>query len=161
MNFFSPEHRFGTPGELKHLIGTAHEQGIRMFMSVDHITAAQTTDSMPAERYLKAETGLFDYENVEVLRFLLGNLAYWMEEFGFDGFRFRAVEAMLYNHRGVTWPDKDPDNNDDYVKGENENNRRGIMYLQLATQLIRALGGPHGKTGSAGWNTARRLRYRQ
>ena len=31
---------------------------------------------------------LFDYSNWETLRFLLSNLRLWIEDFGFDGFRF-------------------------------------------------------------------------
>ena len=31
---------------------------------------------------------LFDYGKWEVIRFLLSNCRYWIDEFGFDGFRF-------------------------------------------------------------------------
>lgn len=37
----------------------------------------------------------------EVLRFLLSNLRWWMEEYGFDGFRFDGVTSMLYHHHGI------------------------------------------------------------
>lgn len=37
----------------------------------------------------------------EVLRFLLSNLRWWMEEYRFDGFRFDGVTSMLYHHHGV------------------------------------------------------------
>ena len=39
----------------------------------------------------------------QVLRFLLGNLLWWIEEYQFDGFRFDGVTAMLYFHRGIHW----------------------------------------------------------
>lgn len=37
----------------------------------------------------------------EVLRFLLSNLRWWMEEYCFDGFRFDGVTSMLYHHHGI------------------------------------------------------------
>ena len=36
-----------------------------------------------------------------MLRFLLSNLRYWIEEFRFDGFRFDGVTSMLYLHHGI------------------------------------------------------------
>lgn len=34
-------------------------------------------------------------------RYLLSNLRYWVEELGFDGFRFDGVTSMLYHHHGI------------------------------------------------------------
>merc|ERR1719265_2088241 len=99
-----------------------------MLMSVDHVTSAINPDSIH-ERYFKADqtgTRVFDYEKVEVLRLLLGNLAYWMEEFGFDGFRFNTVQGILYNHQGHG-PPPDPENWEEYVTEEDSNNRRGVL----------------------------------
>jgi len=39
---------------------------------------------------------LFDYSKYEVLRFLLSNLSYFLEEYHFDGYRFDAVTSILY-----------------------------------------------------------------
>jgi 1,4-alpha-glucan branching enzyme len=44
---------------------------------------------------------LFNYGHHEVLRFLLSNLRYYIEEFGFDGFRFDGVTSMMYVHHGI------------------------------------------------------------
>lgn len=44
---------------------------------------------------------LFNYGHWEVLRFLLSNLRWWIDEFGFDGFRFDGVTSMLYHHHGI------------------------------------------------------------
>jgi len=44
---------------------------------------------------------LFNYGSHEVLRFLLSNLRFWMEEYQFDGFRFDGVTSMLYTHHGI------------------------------------------------------------
>jgi len=48
------------------------------------------------------DSRLFNYANWEVLRFLLSNLRYWMDEFMFDGFRFDGVTSMLYHHHGIS-----------------------------------------------------------
>ncbi|XP_033127003.1 1,4-alpha-glucan-branching enzyme-like, partial [Anneissia japonica] len=47
------------------------------------------------------DSRLFDYKNWEVLRFLLSNLRWWMEEYKFDGYRFDGVTSMLYHHHGI------------------------------------------------------------
>jgi 1,4-alpha-glucan branching enzyme/glycosyltransferase involved in cell wall biosynthesis len=139
MNFFAPESRFGTSAELKQLVKAAHEAGISILMSLDHTTPAPKEDAIHA-RYVEKGARLFNYEQFEVLRFLLGNIAYWMEEFGFDGFRFQYVEQMLYNNKG-RWPPQDPEQIEDYVTGAHENNRSAIRYLMLATELVRSMGG--------------------
>jgi 1,4-alpha-glucan branching enzyme len=36
-----------------------------------------------------------------VLRFLLSNLRFWIEEYSFDGFRFDGVTSMMYTHHGI------------------------------------------------------------
>jgi hypothetical protein len=36
-----------------------------------------------------------------VLRFLLSNLRWWIEEYKFDGFRFDGVTSILYKHHGM------------------------------------------------------------
>lgn len=46
---------------------------------------------------------LFNYGHHEVLRFLLSNCRFWMEEYGFDGFRFDGVTSMLYVHHGIAY----------------------------------------------------------
>lgn len=38
---------------------------------------------------------------LEVLRFLLSNLRWWIDEYGFDGFRFDGVMSMIYHHHGL------------------------------------------------------------
>lgn len=37
----------------------------------------------------------------EVLRFLLSNLRWWIEEYQFDGFRFDGTTSMLYHSHGL------------------------------------------------------------
>ena len=44
---------------------------------------------------------LFNYGSHEVLRFLLSNLRFYMDEYQFDGFRFDGVTSMMYKHHGM------------------------------------------------------------
>lgn len=37
----------------------------------------------------------------EVMRFLLSNIRYWLEEYKFDGFRYDGVSSMLYHSHGI------------------------------------------------------------
>jgi len=78
---------------------------------------------------------LFDYSKYEVKRFLLANLAWFLEEYKIDGFRFDAVTSILYNHhgigRGFTGNYKEYFGMDQDVDG--------ITYLMLANELIREI----------------------
>ena len=47
------------------------------------------------------DSRLFDYTQWEVLRFLLSNCAYWLQEYQFDGYRFDGVTSMLYHTHGI------------------------------------------------------------
>jgi hypothetical protein len=38
---------------------------------------------------------------MQVLRFLLSNARWWLEEYKFDGFRFDGVTSMMYTHHGL------------------------------------------------------------
>lgn len=38
---------------------------------------------------------------LQVLRFLLSNLRWWLEEYKFDGFRFNGITSMMYTHHGL------------------------------------------------------------
>lgn len=58
-------------------------------------TDASLRDLPPCHRRL------FNYGHHEVLRFLLSNLRFYLEEYQFDGFRFDGVTSMLYTHHGI------------------------------------------------------------
>ena len=46
---------------------------------------------------------LFNYGSYEVLRFLLSNVRFWLDEYRFDGYRFDGVTSMLYQHHGIAY----------------------------------------------------------
>ncbi|MBC7785754.1 MAG: alpha amylase C-terminal domain-containing protein [Burkholderiales bacterium] len=145
-NFFAPSSRFGTPEDLKHLIDTAHGYGLKVIMDLVHSHAVKNTHeglnlfdgtdhqyfhAGPRGQHSAWDSMCFDYSKFEVLRFLLSNCRYWIEEFRFDGFRFDGVTSMLYLDHGLG---KNFSSYDDYF---DENvDRDAVTYLQLANDLI-------------------------
>ncbi|KAA3465054.1 1,4-alpha-glucan-branching enzyme 2-2, chloroplastic/amyloplastic-like [Gossypium australe] len=47
------------------------------------------------------DSRLFNYGSWEVLRYLLSNARWWLEEYKFDGYRFDGVTSMMYIHHGL------------------------------------------------------------
>uniref|UniRef100_A0A8D0H4C1 1,4-alpha-glucan branching enzyme n=1 Tax=Sphenodon punctatus TaxID=8508 RepID=A0A8D0H4C1_SPHPU len=115
-SFFAASSRYGTPDDLKELIDIAHSMEITVLLDVVHSHASKNSEdglnkfdgtdscffhSGPRGTHSLWDSRLFDYANWEVLRFLLSNLRWWIEEYGFDGFRFDGVTSMLYHHHGI------------------------------------------------------------
>lgn len=78
---------------------------------------------------------LFDYSKYEVLRFLLSNIAFFLEEYKFDGYRFDAVTSILYHHHGIGVG---------FTGNYNEYfgvhiDLDGVVYLMLANELIKEI----------------------
>ncbi len=110
-NFFAASSRYGTPEQLVELIDVAHSLGITVLLDIVHSHACKNvldglnmfdgTDHLYFHEGAKGrhelwDSRLFNYGHHEVLRFLLSNCRYWIEEYGFDGFRFDGVTSMLY-----------------------------------------------------------------
>lgn len=148
-NFFAASSRFGTPEELKDLIDKAHEMEIMVIMDLVHSHTVKNTyeginlfDGTETQYLVGGHEGhhpqwdskLFNYGKTETLRLLLSNVRFWLEEFGFDGFRFDGVTSMLYKNHGigVTF-----ETQTDYF-GDNVNDD-AVTYLQLANTLIHQL----------------------
>jgi 1,4-alpha-glucan branching enzyme len=115
-SFFAASSRYGLPEGLKRLIDTAHGMGLYVLLDVVHSHACKNvldglnmfdgTDHCYFHEGGKGrhdlwDSRLFNYNHWEVLRFLLSNLRFWMEEYHFDGFRFDGVTSMLYLHHGI------------------------------------------------------------
>ena len=148
-NFFAVSSRFGTPEELKELIDVAHGLGIRVIMDIVHSHAVKNTEEGLSKfdgtdhQYFHAggrgqhaawDSMLFDYGKPEVLRFLLSNVRYWLEEFRFDGLRFDGVTSMMYLDHGLG---RSFSSYDDYFGGNVDEDAVG--YLKLANQLSHLL----------------------
>uniref|UniRef100_A0A0A9Z5A3 1,4-alpha-glucan branching enzyme n=4 Tax=Lygus hesperus TaxID=30085 RepID=A0A0A9Z5A3_LYGHE len=115
-SFFAASSRCGTPDELKELIDVCHREGLYVLLDVVHSHASKNvldglnefdgTDSCffhagSRGTHFLWDSRLFDYSQPEVLRFLISNLCWYYEEYGFDGFRFDGVTSMLYHNHGA------------------------------------------------------------
>ncbi|MBC8314710.1 MAG: alpha amylase C-terminal domain-containing protein [Bacteroidales bacterium] len=144
-NFFAVSGRFGTPEDLKYLIKKAHEQGIAVIMDLVHSHAAKNTleglnqfDGSDNQYFHPGERGnhphwdskIFDYGKPEVLRFLLSNIKFWLQEFHFDGFRFDGITSMIYFDHGF----RDVWDLEGFFGPSVEWD--AITYLQLANTLV-------------------------
>ncbi|KAL8996150.1 MAG: hypothetical protein Q9188_006637 [Gyalolechia gomerana] len=149
-SFFAASSRFGPPDDLKELIDTAHSMGIVVLLDVVHSHASKNaadglnyfdgTDHLYFHEGAKGrhelwDSRLFNYGNHEVLRFLLSNLRFWMDEYNFDGFRFDGVTSMLYQHHGI---------GTGFSGGYHEYfgpnvDEDGVVYLMLANEMLHQL----------------------
>ncbi|KAL7669539.1 hypothetical protein ACOME3_010191 [Neoechinorhynchus agilis] len=116
-SFFAPSSRFGSPDDLRRLIDACHEKGIVILLDLIHSHASKNTvdglneldgsdtcyfhNSANRGTHALWDSRLFNYSNIETLRFLLSNVRYWLDEFGFDGFRFDGVTSMIYHSHGI------------------------------------------------------------
>ncbi|KAJ9121505.1 alpha-1,4-glucan branching enzyme [Naganishia vaughanmartiniae] len=115
-SFFAISSRFGTPEELKSLIDRAHELGLTVLLDVVHSHASKNAEDGlnyfdgtdhcyfhdgGRGRHELWDSRLFNYGHHEVLRFLMSNLRFYMDEYMFDGFRFDGVTSMMYKHHGM------------------------------------------------------------
>ncbi len=143
-NFFAVSSRFGTPEEFKSLVDAAHGLGVRVLLDLVHSHSVKNTveglnrfDGTDHQYFHAGARGehphwdslLFDYSSWEVLRFLLSNVRFWLEEYRVDGFRFDGITSMMYLHHGM----KAFGSYDDYLVWDLD--EPAIAYLQLANQV--------------------------
>lgn len=148
-SFYAASSRFGTPEELKALIDTAHGLGLLVLLDLVHGHAVKNIneglnvfDGTDYQYFHAGGRGLhpawdslcFDYGKWEVLRFLLSNVRFWLEEYHFDGFRFDGVTSMMYHDHGLGHPFL---SYGDYLPPHVDDD--AIVYLQLANELAHAL----------------------
>ncbi|XP_007901760.1 1,4-alpha-glucan-branching enzyme isoform X2 [Callorhinchus milii] len=149
-SFFAASSRYGTPDELKQLVDTAHSMGIVVLLDVVHSHASTNTDDGLNEfdgtdscffhsgsrgTHTLWDSRLFNYSHWEVLRFLLANLRWWMEEYHFDGFRFDGVTSMLYHHHGLAVGFSGDYSEYFGLQVDDES----VVYLMLSNHLLHSL----------------------
>ncbi len=148
-NFYAASSWFGKPEDLKYLVNKAHKLGLRVLLDVVHSHAVKNTaeginmfdgtewqffHSGPKGDHPAWGTKCFNYGKDEVLHFLLSNLAFWMTEYHFDGFRFDGVTSMLYHDHGLG---SSFDSDGKYFSPNTH--VEAVTYLQLANELIREI----------------------
>ncbi|KAI0005161.1 glycoside hydrolase superfamily [Russula compacta] len=149
-NFFAASSRFGSPEDLKELVDTAHGLGLVVLLDVVHSHACKNVldglNLFDGSDHLYFHEGgrgrhelwdsrLFNYGSHEVLRFLLSNLRFWIDEYQFDGFRFDGVTSMMYVHHGI---------GTGFAGGYHEYfgggvDQEGVVYLMLANDALHTL----------------------
>ena len=149
-SFFAASSRYGPPEDLMELIDTAHGMGITVLLDVVHSHASKNADDglncfdgTDHHYFHGGEKGnhqlwdsrIFNYGSHEVLRFLLSNLRFWMDEYQFDGFRFDGVTSMLYNHHGIG-TGFSGGYHEYFGPGVDED---GVVYLMLANEMLHTL----------------------
>eukprot|EP00850_Spirogloea_muscicola_P009076 SM000050S17001 [mRNA] locus=s50:293190:300482:+ [translate_table: standard] len=145
-NYFAVSSRLGTPDDLKDLVDTAHGLGLRVMLEIVHSYAAASeghglsffdgkSDSFfySGKRGFHRNTGtrIFNFADYTVLRFLISNLSWWVEEYRIDGFRFLSLPSMIYSHNGTMSP---PSGVAGYFDNAVDNN--AINYLILANEML-------------------------
>ena len=148
-SFFAASSRFGTPEELMALIDTAHGHGLLVLLDLVHSHAVKNINEGlnhfdgTDHHYFHAgmrgqhpawDSLCFDYGKWEVLRFLLSNVRFWLEEYRFDGFRFDGVTSMLYLDHGLG---QGFSGYDDYFPPRVDED--AVTYLQLVNQLTHSI----------------------
>ncbi len=149
-NYFAVSSRQGTPDDFKYLVDIAHGLGIKVIIDIVHSHASNNvndginrfdgTDHCYSHGGTKGyhsawDSMIFDYSKYEVVRFLLSNLAWYLEEYKVDGFRFDAVTSMMYHHHGIGTGFSGHYQEYFGLQVDVE----AIAYLMLANQLIHSL----------------------
>ena len=145
-NFYAVSSRFGTPEDFKSLVDEAHRLGLRVIIDLVHSHSVKNVSEGLAEidgsrstyfhdgargEHTAWDSLCFNYGDEHVLRFLLSNCRYFLEEFNIDGFRFDGVTSMLYLHHGLN---RCFTSYDDYFNSEIDDD--AVTYLTLANKLI-------------------------
>ena len=148
-SFFAASSRFGTPDDLKSLIDAAHGMDLRVIMDLVHSHAVanerdglsrfdgtdyQYFHSGPKGWHSAWGSRCFDYGKTDVIHFLLSNCKFWLEEYGFDGYRFDGVTSMLFWDHGLGDAFT---NYGMYFNGSVDDD--AWVYLNLANRVIHAV----------------------
>jgi len=150
---FAVSSRSGTPDEFKALVDEAHRMGLLVLIDLVHSHVSNNADDglngmdfgqAESDSYFMTgdrgyhrlwDSRLYCYKNYEVLRYLLSNLRWWLEEYNCDGFRFDGVTSMLYHHHGLYM--SFTGNYEEYFSMQTDVD--AVVYLMLASELVKSL----------------------
>jgi maltooligosyltrehalose trehalohydrolase len=98
---YAPDSAYGSPGDLKDLIDTAHGLGLMMFLDVvyNHFGPDGNYLGSYAPQFFRDDVTTpwgpaIDFRRLEVRDYFTCNVLMWLTEFCFDGLRFDAVHAI-------------------------------------------------------------------
>jgi maltooligosyltrehalose trehalohydrolase len=98
---FAPAETYGSPDDLKALIAQAHAKNLMIFLDVVYNHFGPDGNYLPlyAKPFFRTDTptpwgAAIDFRVQEVRDFFAENARYWLLEYGFDGLRFDAVQAI-------------------------------------------------------------------
>ena len=115
-SFHAVASRSGTPDDFKAMVDVAHALGLVVIVDCVHSHASKNVEdglnkfdgsehqyfhAGPRGEHEQWDSRLFNYSSPEVLRFLLSNLRWFVQEYRVDGFRFDGVTSMMYTHHGI------------------------------------------------------------
>ena len=99
--FYAPAHAYGTPDDLRALVGAAHRQGLSIILDVvynhlgpDGAYIHRFAPEFFTNRFKTPWGGAVDYSRPEVRRTVFESTRWWVQEYGFDGFRLDATHAI-------------------------------------------------------------------
>jgi maltooligosyltrehalose trehalohydrolase len=101
--WFAPHHCYGRPDELRRFVDDAHRLGVGVILDVVYNHLGGVGNVLPrfAPTYMGGEKtewgdGLnFDTGARPMRTLVLENVAYWIDEFHLDGYRFDATQAIV------------------------------------------------------------------
>lgn len=99
---YAPHASYGTPQALMDLVDAAHQLGLSMVLDVvyNHFGPSGNYLSAYSTRYFHADLqnpwgNAPDFGMPAMRELVLGNVRYWLEEFGFDALRLDATHAIV------------------------------------------------------------------
>ena len=100
---FAPFHHYGQPDDLRALVDAAHELGLGVLLDVvyNHFGPDGNYLREFSDHYFKGQTEWGDALNFDaeqsgpVRELVIGNAAYWIDEFHFDGLRLDATQQIF------------------------------------------------------------------
>ncbi|MES2818194.1 MAG: malto-oligosyltrehalose trehalohydrolase [Pseudomonadota bacterium] len=98
---YAPQPSYGTPDELKHLIDSAHQLGLQVFLDVvyNHFGPEGNYLGQYASSFFRDDLHTpwgqaIDFRRSQVRDFFIDNALMWLFEYRFDGLRLDAVHAI-------------------------------------------------------------------
>lgn len=146
-NFYAVSSRYGTPEDLKELIDKAHSMNLYVLLDIVHSHASSNVadglnefDGTKGCFFYDDARGyhslwgsrMFNTNDMNVLRFLISNACWFVDEYHFDGFRFDGITAMLYKSRGIDQAFSG--HYDEYFGDQVDPN--GVLYCQLVNYFL-------------------------